>query len=194
MGQMKITPCGISGLYIIEPKVHGDERGYFYESYNECDMHAAGLNMHFVQDNESMSTRGVLRGLHYQKAHPQGKLVRVLQGRVYDVVVDLRTNSPTFGRYCGVELNAENRKQFYIPPGFAHGYLALSERAVFAYKVTDFYHPEDECGIRWNDPAIGIDWPDVHGFALTDGTPLNINTRDQNWPCLSSFISQKEDG
>lgn len=200
VGQMKIIPCPISGLYIIEPKIFGDERGYFYESYNERDMLAAGLDMRFVQDNESMSTKGVLRGLHFQKEHPQGKLVRALQGRVYDVAVDIRPESPTFGRYCGVELTAENHRQFYISPGFAHGYLALTERAVFAYKVTDYYHPEDEGGIRWNDPAIGISWPEIApgragstGYAMKDGTPLNINARDLRWPCLAELGLQKGD-
>ena len=194
MGQMNIIPCPIDGLYVIEPRIFGDERGYFFESYNQRDMLEAGLDMRFVQDNESMSAKGVLRGLHYQKQHPQGKLVRVLQGAVYDVAVDLRPGSPTFGQHFGVELSAENHRQFYISPGFAHGYLALTERAVFAYKVTDYYHPEDEGGIAWNDPALGIKWqgivPDAaspSGYVMADGTPLTINARDMAWPTLDKI-------
>lgn len=191
MGKMNIVNCGIEGLYVLEPQLFGDERGYFMETYNERDMMALGLDMRFVQDNESMSTKGVLRGLHFQKAHPQGKLVRVLQGRVFDVAVDIRKGSPTYGRYYGVELSAENHRQFYISPGFAHGYLALSDKAVFAYKVTDYYHPEDEGGIAWNDPEIGIQWPEVlAGRAeMTDGTPLNINARDRAWPTMSDLMN-----
>lgn len=189
MGQMNIIRCPIDGLYIIEPRIFGDERGYFFESYNERDMHAAGLDMRFVQDNESMSAKGVLRGMHFQKQHPQGKLVRALQGRVYDVVVDIRPGSPTYGQHFGLELSAENHRQFYITPGFAHGYLTLSDQAVFAYKVTDFYHPEDEAGIAWDDPELGIVWPEVNAAcaALTDGTPLNINARDLHWPTLREW-------
>lgn len=189
MGRMKIVACPIDGLAIIEPHVYGDERGYFYETYNERDMHAAGLDMRFVQDNESMSLRGVLRGLHFQKAHPQGKLVRVLAGRVYDVAVDLRRGSVTYGQHFGIELSAENRRQFYIEPGFAHGYLTLSERAVFAYKVTDFYHPEDEGGVLWNDTELGIAWPGVQPGTqlLEDGTPLNIIDRDRLWPRIKEL-------
>lgn len=188
MGKMEIIRCPIEGLYIIEPKVHGDERGYFCETYNERDMFASGLDMRFVQDNESMSAKGVLRGLHFQKKFPQGKLVRVLQGRVYDVAVDIRPGSPTFGQYAGVELSDENHRQFYISPGFAHGYLSLTERSVFAYKVTEFYHPEDEDGIAWNDPSIGVKWPEIVsdestdcGYRMQDGTPLIINERDRSW-------------
>lgn len=188
MGKLRITPCEpIEGLYIIEPQVFGDERGYFFESYNERDMHEAGLDLRFVQDNESMSQQGVLRGLHYQIRHPQGKIVRALQGRVFDVVVDIREGSKTFGRWFGVELNDENHRQLYISPGFAHGYLTLSKKAVFAYKVTDFYHPEDEGGLLWNDPDIGIHWPEVDGLRLTDGTPLLINARDQKWPGIADL-------
>lgn len=195
MGQMKIIRCPIEGLAVIEPRIFGDERGYFFESYNERDMVAAGLGMRFVQDNESMSRRGVLRGLHFQRQHPQGKLVRVLQGCVYDVAVDVRPGSPTYGQHFGVELSAENHRQFYIAPGFAHGYLALSETAVFAYKVTDFYHPEDEGGIAWDDPDIGIVWPDVvmGTAAMQDGTPLNINDRDRRWPRLHDLCADKEE-
>ena len=191
MGQIKVTACPIHGLYIIEPAVHGDSRGYFMETYNQNDMREAGLDMVFVQDNQSMSVKGVLRGLHYQKEHPQGKLVRVIQGRVFDVAVDLRAGSPTYGQWYGVELTAENKKQFYISEGFAHGFLVLSQTAEFCYKVTDFYHPGDEGGLAWNDPAIGIAWPKLvgsyrgcasgEGYSLEDGTPLNLSEKDQRW-------------
>ncbi|MCH4154389.1 MAG: dTDP-4-dehydrorhamnose 3,5-epimerase [Saccharofermentans sp.] len=184
MGQIKVTNAPIKGLYIIEPAVHGDERGYFVETYNQRDMHEAGLDMVFVQDNQSMSTRGVLRGLHYQKEFPQGKLVRAIKGTVFDVAVDLRTGSETYGQWFGVELSAENKKQFYISQGFAHGFLVLTETAEFCYKVTDFYHPGDEGGLRWNDPDIGIKWPGVVGEAFEDGALLNINDRDRNFPGL----------
>ena len=168
MGQIKVTRLDIEGLCIIEPAVHGDERGYFMETYNQKDMHEAGLDMVFVQDNQSMSKKGVLRGLHFQKQFPQGKLVRVISGAVFDVAVDLRKNSKTFGQWYGVELTAENKKQFYIPEGFAHGFLVRSETAEFCYKVTDFYHPGDEGGIMWNDPEIGIDWGDVSDVILSE--------------------------
>ena len=195
MGQIKVTKCPIEGLYIIEPAVHGDSRGYFMETYSLRDMQEAGLNMIFVQDNQSMSVKGVLRGLHFQKEFPQGKLVRVIQGRVFDVAVDLRAGSETYGKWYGVELTAENRKQFYISEGFAHGFLVLSETAEFCYKVTDFYHPGDEGGLAWNDPAIGIDWPEVtgtyhgtasaEGYVLSDGTKLNLSETDQKWSVLN---------
>lgn len=195
MGQIKVTPCPIEGLYVIEPAVHGDSRGYFMETYSLRDMQEAGLNMVFVQDNQSMSVKGVLRGLHFQKQYPQGKLVRVIKGHVFDVAVDLRSGSETFGKWYGVELTEENKKQFYIPEGFAHGFLVLSETAEFCYKCTDFYHPGDEGGLAWNDPAIGIQWPQVtgayngsaaaQGYALTDGTPLNLSEKDQKWACLT---------
>lgn len=189
MGQIKVTKCPIEGLYIIEPAVHGDSRGYFMETYNQNDMHEAGLNMVFVQDNQSMSTKGVLRGLHFQKQYPQGKLVRVIKGRVFDVAVDLRSGSETYGKWYGVELTEENRKQFYISEGFAHGFLVLSDIAEFCYKVTDFYRPGDEGGLAWNDPEIGIEWPELtgayngtasaEGYAMTDGTLLNLSEKDQ---------------
>ena len=199
MGQIKVTRAPIAGLYLIEPAVHGDGRGYFSETYNQNDMEEAGLHMHFVQDNESMSTKGVLRGLHFQKNYPQGKLVRVIQGAVYDAAVDLRPESDTFGKWFGVELSEQNHLQFYIPEGFAHGFLVLTETAKFCYKVTDFYHPSDEGGIAWNDPEIGIDWPvsgryrgtaNAEGYALTDGTPLNLSEKDQKWPGFLSFRSK----
>ena len=165
MGQIKVekNAGGIDGLCIIEPAVHGDNRGYFMETYNKKDMNEAGLDMNFVQDNQSCSKKGVLRGLHFQKQYPQGKLVRVIRGRVFDVAVDLRSDSETYGRWHGVELTEDNKKQFYIPEGFAHGFLVLSDIAEFCYKVTDFYHPGDESGIAWNDPEIGIIWPEIVG-------------------------------
>ncbi|MBR1402593.1 MAG: dTDP-4-dehydrorhamnose 3,5-epimerase [Treponema sp.] len=149
------------GLYEIQPKVFGDARGYFFEVYSERDFFDAGLQMRFVQDNQSSSTKGVLRGLHFQTAHPQGKLVRAVSGRVYDVAVDLRKGSATFGKYYGVILDGEKQNQFYIPQGFAHGFYVLSDTAVFAYKCTDFYDPKGEGGLMWNDKTIGIDWKAV---------------------------------
>ena len=169
------------------------------ETYNQSDMEEAGLNMVFVQDNQSMSTKGVLRGLHFQKQYPQGKLVRAIKGRVFDVAVDLRADSVTYGKWYGVELTEENKKQFYISPGFAHGFLVLSDTAEFCYKCTDFYHPGDEGGLAWNDPAIGIVWPELtgtyggtasaEGYSLADGTPLILSEKDQNWSGLAdSFV------
>ena len=163
MGQIKVEKCPIEGLYVIEPTVHGDNRGYFMETYNQNDMHEAGLDMVFVQDNQSMSKKGVLRGLHFQKKYPQGKLVRVIKGTVFDVAVDLRPESETYGKWYGLELSEKNKKQFYISEGFAHGFLVLSDEAEFCYKCTDFYHPGDEGGLAWNDPDIGIEWPQVQG-------------------------------
>lgn len=199
MGQINVTKCPIEGLYIIEPAVHGDNRGYFMETYNQRDMQEAGLNMVFVQDNQSMSVKGVLRGLHFQKQYPQGKLVRVIKGHVFDVAVDLRKDSETYGKWYGVELTEENKKQFYISEGFAHGFLVLSETAEFCYKVTDFYHPGDEGGLAWNDPAIGIEWPELvgnydgtasaDGYTLADGTPLNLSDKDQKWLGLNDTFS-----
>ena len=192
----KVTKCPIAGLYIIEPAVHGDSRGYFMETYNQRDMAEHGLNMVFVQDNQSQSCKGVLRGLHFQKQYPQGKLVRVIKGRVFDVAVDLRAGSATYGKWYGVELTEENKKQFYISEGFAHGFLVLSDTAEFCYKVTDFYHPGDEGGLAWNDPAIGIRWPELvgtyhgcasaEGYTLADGTPLNLSDKDQKWAGLQN--------
>ena len=184
MSQIKVTKVPIEGLYVIEPTVHGDNRGYFMETYNYNDMKEAGLDMVFVQDNQSKSTKGVLRGLHYQINHPQGKLVRVIRGCVFDVAVDIRKGSSTYGQWYGVELSEENRKQFYISPGFAHGFLVLSDEAEFCYKCTDFYHPNDEGGLMWNDPAIGIEWPEVDGDEMIDGTPLNLSEKDKKHPKL----------
>ena len=158
-GNFNFIETKIKDLYIIEPKVFGDDRGYFMESYNKKDFEEAGLDMIFVQDNESKSKKGVLRGMHFQTKHTQGKLVRVTSGEVYDVAVDLRKDSPTFGQWEGVFLSAENKRQFYVPEGFAHGFLVLSEEAVFNYKCTDYYAPEYDCGLLWNDEDVNIQWP-----------------------------------
>lgn len=182
MGKIKVTTCEIEGLYVIEPTVFGDERGYFMETYNQNDMAAAGLNMVFVQDNQSMSTKGVLRGLHFQKQYPQGKLVRVIKGEVFDVAVDLRKGSETYGKWHGELLTEQNKKQFYIPEGFAHGFYVLSEIAEFCYKCTDFYHPGDEGGIAWNDPDIGIKWP------LIPDLPIILSEKDKKWSTIRGII------
>lgn len=193
MGQITVEEnvAGIAGLCVITPAVHGDVRGYFMETYSQRDMEEAGLNIVFVQDNQSMSTKGVLRGLHFQKQYPQTKLVRVIKGAVFDVAVDLRANSETYGKWYGIVLTEENKKQFLIPKGFAHGFLVLSDTAEFCYKCDDFYHPNDEGGLAWNDPEIGIVWPQVtgvydgsasaQGYTLEDGTPLNLSEKDQRW-------------
>ncbi|SHL35565.1 dTDP-4-dehydrorhamnose 3,5-epimerase [Anaerocolumna jejuensis DSM 15929] len=166
MGQFQFTPLNMEGLFLIESKVFGDNRGYFMETYNYEDFKKAGISDVFVQDNQSASCKGVLRGLHYQKNYPQGKLVRVIKGEVFDVAVDIRKGSDTFGKWHGEILSAENKKQLYIPRGFAHGFLVLSEDAEFVYKCTDFYHPEDQEGISYNDPAIHIDWPIKVGMEI----------------------------
>lgn len=196
MGQITVEKnvAGIEGLCVITPAVHGDSRGYFMETYSQRDMDENGIHIQFVQDNQSMSTKGVLRGLHFQKNYPQTKLVRVINGCVFDVAVDLREDSATFGKWYGIELTAENKKQFLIPRGFAHGFLVLSETAEFCYKCDDFYHPNDEGGLAWNDPTIGITWPEVRGnypgsasaegYALADGTLLNLSEKDQKWLSL----------
>lgn len=169
MGQIKISETFIEGIYIIEPTVHGDSRGYFMETYNLMDMKKVGIDRVFVQDNQSMSRRGVLRGLHFQKQFPQAKLVRVIRGEVFDVAVDCRKGSKTFGKWVGLVLSEDNKKQFYIPEGFAHGFLVLSDIAEFFYKCTDFYHPGDEGGIIWNDQDIGIEWPEMDiGYTFSD--------------------------
>ena len=203
MSQIKVTKCPIEGLYIIEPTIHGDERGYFFEVYNSRDLKEAGIDRDFVQINQNYSVKGVLRGLHFQKEYPQCKLSRVLEGSVFDVAVDLRADSPTYGKWHGEVLSAENKKQFLIPEGFAHGMLVLTEFAVFCYQCTDFYHPGDEGGIAWNDPDVGIEWPDVVGeylgspksysYSLTDGTKLLLSEKDQQWVGLketSKFYSK----
>lgn len=199
MGKIKVSSCEtdgmvIEGLHVIEPTVFNDERGYFMETYNQNDFKEAGLNMVFVQDNQSMSVKGVLRGLHFQIHYPQCKLVRAVRGSVFDVAVDLREGSATYGKWYGVELTEENKKQFLIPEGFAHGFLVLSDEAEFCYKVNDFWHPNDEGGLAWNDPAIGIKWPQVKGtydgtpsaagYTMEDGTALTLSEKDQKWPGL----------
>ena len=201
MGQITIEKnvSGVEGLCVITPAVHGDNRGYFMETYNENDMKEVGINITFVQDNQSCSTKGVLRGLHFQKQYPQTKLVRVIKGSVYDVAVDLRKDSPTYGKYHGELLTEENKRQFLIPRGFAHGFLVLSDIAEFCYKCDDFYHPNDEGGMAWNDPEIGIAWPelvgeypgsaDASGYTLSDGTPLNLSDKDQEWLGLNDTFT-----
>lgn len=193
MGQIKVEKNvgGIEGLCVIEPAVHGDVRGYFMETYNEKDMEEAGIHVRFVQDNQSMSMKGVLRGLHFQKQYPQCKLVRAVHGKVFDVAVDLRSDSKTYGKWYGVILSEDNKKQFLIPEGFAHGFLVLSEMSEFCYKVNDFWHPNDEGGMAWNDPEIGIQWPEIKGeypgsasadgYEMEDGTKLVLSEKDQEW-------------
>lgn len=200
MGKIQVErdAGGIEGLCVITPTVYGDARGYFMETYNAGDMRQAGLDYLFVQDNQSGSTGGVLRGLHYQIRYPQTKLVRVTRGRVYDVAVDLRQGSKTYRQWYGVELSAENRKQFLIPRGFAHGFLVLSEQAEFCYKCDDFYHPDDEGGIAWNDPELAIAWPGLRGdypgsasaqgYRLESGYPLTLSEKDQHWKPLSESL------
>lgn len=178
MGNFTFSKCEIDGLYIVDTKLYGDERGYFMETYHQEEFEKAGITAKFVQDNQSLSRKGVLRGLHFQKTHPQGKLVRVFSGTVYDVAVDLRKNSPTYGKSYGVILSEDNKRMIYVPEGFAHGFLVLSDTAVFSYKCTDLYHPEDEGGILWNDPELGIEWP------LEDNiTPL-VSEKDGILPTL----------
>lgn len=192
MGQITVEKNigGIEGLCLIIPAVHGDSRGYFMETYNRRDMENAGFDIAFVQDNQSMSTKGVLRGLHFQKHFPQAKLVRVIRGSVFDVAVDLRAGSATYGRWHGEILTEENKKQYLIPRGFAHGFLVLSDTAEFCYKCDDFYHPDDEGGMAWNDPDIGIVWPGLEGQyqgnASADGytvygAALKLSDKDQKW-------------
>jgi dTDP-4-dehydrorhamnose 3,5-epimerase len=170
-----VTPCPLEGLYEIQPRVLSDARGYFFESYSERDFHAAGLTMAFVQDNQSRSVKGTLRGLHFQRKFPQGKLVRAIEGEVFDVAVDIRPGSATRGRWHGVVLSGGKQNQFYISPGFAHGFLALSDIVVFAYKCTEFYYPEDEGGIVWNDTTLGIPWPDL-------GMEYLLSSKDKQLP------------
>jgi len=178
MGKFNFINTGIEGVSVIEPKVFGDSRGYFMETYNYEEFKENGLDMLFVQDNQSKSKKGVLRGLHYQKKYPQGKLIRVIKGEVFDVAVDIRKNSETYGKWHGEVLSEENKKMLYIPEGFAHGFLVLSEEAEFTYKCTEFYHPEEECGIAWNDEFIGIDWP------LNNIEKVILSEKDEKWDRL----------
>lgn len=171
---MKITPCAIADVLLIEPKVFGDDRGFFFESFNQrAFREASGLTVDFVQDNHSKSARNVLRGLHYQIRQPQGKLVRVVAGEVFDVAVDIRRNSPTFGRWVGEILSADNKRQLWVPPGLAHGFVVLSENAEFLYKTTDYWAPEHERCIAWNDPTLAIEWPVLNGEPLLSGKDAN---------------------
>lgn len=184
MGKITVETCHIEGLRVITPKVFGDERGYFMETYNLQDFEEAGIPQVFVQDNQSASKKGVLRGLHFQIHYPQDKLVRVIRGEVFDVAVDLREGSVTYGQWFGVRLSEENKKMFFIPKGFAHGFLVLSDYAEFTYKCTDFYHPNDEGGIIWNDPEIGVEWP------LEEGVELIFSEKDRKWPTLSELLQK----
>lgn len=176
MGKFRFIKTDIDGVIIVEPTAYGDNRGYFMETYQKEDFIAGGIDVDFVQDNQSMSTKGVLRGLHFQINYPQSKLVRCIRGEVYDVAVDLRDGSPTYGKYVGVLLSAENKRQFFIPKNFAHGFLVLSDEAEFVYKVDDFYHPNDEGGLMWNDPTIGIDWP------IPEGMEIKLSEKDKVHP------------
>lgn len=176
MGKLLVETCEIEGLKIITPEVRGDARGYFMETYQLEDFKAAGIDVTFVQDNQSASKKGVLRGLHFQKEFPQDKLVRVIKGEVFDVAVDLREGSPTFGKWHGVLLSEENKKQFFVPKNFAHGFLVLSDYAEFCYKCSELYHPNSEGGIMWNDPAIGVEWP------IPEGMELIFSEKDTKWP------------
>lgn len=184
MGKFSCVKTGIKDLYIIEPTVFGDHRGYFIESYSKKEFLEAGLTMEFVQDNESKSKKGVLRGLHFQTKHTQGKLVRVIRGEVFDVAVDLREGSPTFGQWEGVMLTEENKKQFYVPEGFAHGFLVISDEAVFQYKCTDYYTPEYDSGVAWNDPDIGIEWP-IDGI-----DEVLLSEKDKRQQSLKEFLNK----
>lgn len=188
MGQIRVTKTPLEDLYIIEPTVHGDSRGYFMETYNANDLRDAGINRIFVQDNQSLSVKGVLRGLHFQKAYPQAKLMRVVRGRIFDVAVDIRDHSDTFGQWFGLELSAENKKQLCIGEGFAHGFYVLSDEAEICYKVTDFWHPNDEVGLAWNDPDIGVAWP------LLPGQDLILSDRDQMHPSLRDMFPRRFEG
>lgn len=186
MGKITVETCHIEGLKVITPTVFGDSRGYFMETYNYNDYKEAGIPDVFVQDNQSASKRGVLRGLHFQKEFPQGKLVRAIRGEVFDVAVDLREGSATFGQWYGVILSEENKKQFFVPKGFAHGFLVLSDYAEFAYKCTEFYHPNDEGGLMYNDPEIGVEWP------IPEDMEVILSERDQKWSGLSAYIASKQ--
>lgn len=184
MGKIKVETCEIEGLKIITPEVYGDKRGYFMETYQYNDFREAGIDAKFVQDNQSASRKGVLRGLHFQKRFPQDKLVRAIRGEVFDVAVDLRKGSETFGQWYGVLLSEENKKQFFIPKNFAHGFLVLSDYAEFCYKCTDFYHPDDEGGIFWKDEKIGVKWP------IPEGMELILSDKDTKWGGLDAYISE----
>ncbi len=184
MGKITVETCAIEGLKVITPTVFGDARGYFVETYNYNDYKAAGIDVEFVQDNQSASRKGVLRGLHFQIQYPQDKLVRVIKGEVFDVAVDLRKGSPTFGQWHGELLTEENMKQFYVPKGFAHGFLVLSDYAEFCYKCSEFYHPGDEGGLKYDDPEIGVQWP------IPEGMELIFSERDTKWGGLAAYVEE----
>ena len=186
MGKLTVEKTDIEGVLIITPEVREDSRGYFMETYQKKDFEAVGVNVEFVQDNQSASRKGVLRGLHFQKQFPQDKLVRVIKGAVYDVCVDLREGSKTFGKWVGVELSEENKKQFFIPKGFAHGFLVLSDYAEFVYKCSDFYHPNDEGGIAYNDPDIAVKWP------MEEGLELIMSEKDTKWGGLKEYVAERK--
>ncbi|MBX9033650.1 dTDP-4-dehydrorhamnose 3,5-epimerase [Gordonibacter massiliensis (ex Traore et al. 2017)] len=183
-GNFTFTKTSIEGVAVVDVRTYGDERGYFMETYKKTDFAVGGIDVDFVQDNQSSSTKGVLRGLHFQINHPQSKLVRVVSGEVFDVAVDLRAGSPTYGAWEGVVLSAENRRQFFIPRGFAHGFLVLSDTAEFCYKCDDEYHPNDEGGLRWNDPSIDIEWPSLQGDASFDESKIVLSDKDKVQPLL----------
>lgn len=183
-GNFTFTKTSIDGVIVVDAKVYGDDRGCFMETYKQPDFEVGGISVDFVQDNQSSSTKGVLRGLHFQIQHPQSKLVRVTKGSVFDVAVDLREGSPTYGAWEGVVLSAENRRQFFIPRGFAHGFLVLSDEAEFCYKCDDVYHPNDEGGLMWDDPAIGIEWPPMEGDTAFDATKVILSEKDMLHPAF----------
>ena len=185
MGKITVETCDIEGLKVITPQVFGDSRGFFMETYNKNDFTEAGIDVDFVQDNQSASTKNVLRGLHFQINYPQDKLVRAIRGSVFDVAVDLRPNSKTFGKWYGVELSEENKKQFFIPKGFAHGFYVLSDYAEFAYKCSDFYHPNDEGGLKFDDPEIGVEWP------FENKGDLVLSDKDTKWGGLSQYKKER---
>lgn len=186
MGKLTVETCEIEGVKVITPEVHPDARGYFMETYQKKDFFEAGIDVEFVQDNQSASKKGVLRGLHFQINYPQDKLVRVIKGAVFDVCVDLREGSKTFGKWHGVVLTEDNKKQFFVPKGFAHGFLVLSDYAEFCYKCSDFYHPGDEGGLMYNDPEIGVEWP------FEEGVELTLSDRDTKWGGLSSYVAERK--
>ncbi len=190
-GNFTFTDTSIEGVKVVDVNAYGDTRGYFMETYKQSDFVAGGIGCVFVQDNQSSSVRGVLRGLHFQIEHPQSKLVRVVSGKVFDVAVDLRKDSATYGKWEGVVLSAENKRQFFIPRGFAHGFLVLSDSAEFCYKCDDVYHPGDEGGLMWNDPKIGIEWPALDGDDLFDESQLVLSDKDRRHPPLSALQNSK---
>lgn len=185
-GNFTFTPTSIKDVTIVDVRSYGDARGYFMETYKREDFVSGGIDCDFVQDNQSASTQGVLRGLHFQIEHPQAKLVRVVEGEVFDVAVDLRPGSPTFGKWEGVVLSEDNHRQFFVPRGFAHGFYVMSEHAVFCYKCDDVYHPGDEGGLMWNDPDIAVEWP------LVEGVEVNLSEKDMNHPSFAVYTAERD--